>query len=403
MKVFLTKKQKKLMRERRKKKLLFEKGVLVPGQTLRASNKTTNSSSSAAAVAVAAKNNVTKPQKSDDKNKNKKYIKDKSQEETEGNMTTTKNGLAGQKRSRQEHDKSPERPSSSSDASNHATAAEIRIPLYSNRITIPATLDAKEARKFRKEARRKARVMGRDETKLEFVTEVAEAGDHALVTKRKKRKFPCINELVEQEKRERQKREREEAQKAEEALLPEAIKKRYVAMDCEMVGIGSDGKKSALARVSLTDWSGNVLLDTFVKVPDHVTDFRTHVSGVKPKHLKSNAMDDKECREKVASLLKGKILVGHALKNDLDALLLQHPKKDIRDTAKYRPYQRFGGNKWRPRKLRDLAKEHCDLLIQVEGEAHDSVDDARAAMELYKHARKEWEEQLLEKDQKKKK
>jgi hypothetical protein len=36
----------------------------------------------------------------------------------------------------------------------------------------------------------------------------------------------------------------------------------------------------------------------------------------------------------VAALLKGRTLVGHAITNDLTALLLDHPRKDIRDTAK---------------------------------------------------------------------
>lgn len=42
----------------------------------------------------------------------------------------------------------------------------------------------------------------------------------------------------------------------------------------------------------------------------------------------------------MAELLKGRILVGHALKNDLDVLMLSHPRQMIRDTAKYRPYMR---------------------------------------------------------------
>ena len=42
----------------------------------------------------------------------------------------------------------------------------------------------------------------------------------------------------------------------------------------------------------------------------------------------------------MAALLKDKILVGHALKNDLTVLLLSHPRKMTRDTATYRPYMR---------------------------------------------------------------
>jgi RNA exonuclease 4 len=47
-----------------------------------------------------------------------------------------------------------------------------------------------------------------------------------------------------------------------------------------------------------------------------------------------------QCQTKVADLIKDKVLVGHALTNDLDVLMLSHPRTMIRDTAKYRPYMR---------------------------------------------------------------
>jgi RNA exonuclease 4 len=181
-----------------------------------------------------------------------------------------------------------------------------------------------------------------------------------------------------------------------EAALDEATKAKYVAMDCEMVGIGADGKQSVLARVSLVNWNGQVLLDTYVQVPTRVTDFRTWVSGVRPQHIRAStgAMDVKQCRETVAALLNGKIVVGHALRNDFNALMLTHPRGDIRDTARYRRFQRFGGNKWRPRKLRDLVQENLNRVIQEEGHSHNSVDDATAAMDLFKLAREAWEKEL---------
>jgi len=74
--------------------------------------------------------------------------------------------------------------------------------------------------------------------------------------------------------------------------------------------------------------------------------------------------------------------------------MLTHPKQDIRDTAKYRPFQRWGGNKWRARRLRDLVKENLGLIIQEEGQSHDSVDDAKATMELFKLVREAWENDL---------
>jgi len=52
-------------------------------------------------------------------------------------------------------------------------------------------------------------------------------------------------------------------------------------MDCEMVGVGDDGKESILARVSMVNQYGCCIYDTFVKPTERVTDYRTKVSGVR--------------------------------------------------------------------------------------------------------------------------
>ena len=274
-------------------------------------------------------------------------------------------------------------------------------------IVVPAHLSGKEARKFRKDARRSVREKGYDETKLVFVEEGATKGatkeqQEEEPPRKKKKTFPRINDLLQQQRQEAHKQKEQEEWKKEEDRVPAHIKAKYVALDCEMVGIGSNGKQSALARVSLTDWYGEVVMDTFVQVPSRVTDFRTFVSGVTPKDISRGAMNVTECRQQVAGILQDKILVGHALKNDLHALLLTHPKHNIRDTAKYRPFQRARNGKWRPRKLRDLVKEHLGKHIQVAGESHDSIEDARSTMELFKRVRVAWENELEKKKQKKK-
>lgn len=284
-------------------------------------------------------------------------------------------------------------------------------PVVTKLIIIPGDLEPKDAKKFRKDARRKAKQEGIDDNCITFVkeglhTEPNETKpDIPPPSKKPKKIFPRINEILAQQKEAIAKQQIEEARLAADASLPQEYKSKYVALDCEMVGIGTDGKQSALARVSLTNWDGDVVLDTFVQVPARVTDFRTHVSGVTARDIHTNrgAMEVGECRKTVAKLLKDKILVGHALHNDLQALLLQHPKENIRDTAKYRPFQRLGGTKWRPRKLRDLVMENLGIAIQVEGEAHDSTTDARSTMELFKRVREVWEKDLAQKDKKKSK
>mmetsp|Transcript_12263 Transcript_12263/g.25994 ORF Transcript_12263/g.25994 Transcript_12263/m.25994 type:complete len:295 (-) Transcript_12263:171-1055(-) len=169
---------------------------------------------------------------------------------------------------------------------------------------------------------------------------------------------------------------------------------KYLALDCEMVGIGPDGLQSALARVVVIDWSGSILLDKFVRVDQPITDYRTFVSGITAQDLQSdNAITYDECRGLVATMLRGKILVGHALKNDLAALGIHHPWQDTRDTAKYEPFMktRFDDGVLWPRKLRDLVKERLGRDIQVAGQWHSPIEDAMSALELYKCVRTKWE------------
>jgi len=52
-----------------------------------------------------------------------------------------------------------------------------------------------------------------------------------------------------------------------------------------MVGVGIDGKESSLARVSIVDYDGAVVLDEFVEQRERVVDYRTQWSGVRPGDL----------------------------------------------------------------------------------------------------------------------
>lgn len=68
--------------------------------------------------------------------------------------------------------------------------------------------------------------------------------------------------------------------------IPDKIKAKYVGVDCEMVGIGSSGKCSVLARCCVVDFDGNTLYDRFVRPKEFVTDFRTQYSGVRKQDLR---------------------------------------------------------------------------------------------------------------------
>ncbi|KAG5463755.1 MAG: ribonuclease H-like domain-containing protein [Olpidium bornovanus] len=166
------------------------------------------------------------------------------------------------------------------------------------------------------------------------------------------------------------------------AVVPQAATiGNYVAIDCEMVGVGPNGSESALARVSIVNFNGAVILDKFVKPREAVTDYRT---------------------PDVAGVIRGRTVVGHSLRHDFDALLLDHPRTHIRDTAACSKYRRLV--KTKTPALKRLAELVLNERIQTG--SHSSVcwtgrlrpavpvEDARIAMRLYKAVRTEWEAEL---------
>jgi RNA exonuclease 4 len=168
---------------------------------------------------------------------------------------------------------------------------------------------------------------------------------------------------------------------------------KYVAIDCEMVGVGPNpDKESALARVSIVNWNGDQIYDSFVRPKERVTDWRTHVSGIAPKHM-IEARSFEDVQKDVSQILEDTILVGHSIRNDLDALMIGHPKRDIRDTSKHPPYRKIAGG-GSPR-LKLLASELLGLKIQ-EG-AHSSVEDARATMFLFRRDKEAFESEHAKK------
>ena len=67
-------------------------------------------------------------------------------------------------------------------------------------------------------------------------------------------------------------------------FYPRPTKK--IALDCEMIGVGFDGKQHMLARVSIVNSHGQVVYDSFVAPQEKVVDYRTPVSGIRPANLK---------------------------------------------------------------------------------------------------------------------
>ncbi|KAJ1893052.1 3'-5' exonuclease [Kickxella alabastrina] len=167
---------------------------------------------------------------------------------------------------------------------------------------------------------------------------------------------------------------------------------KFLAIDCEMVGAGFKGSRSMLARVSIVNYYGHVVLDTFVKPTEAVTDYRTWVSGVRKSDL-AKGRPFKEVQEQVAELVKDRVLVGHAIGNDLGALLFTHPSLLIRDTSRYAGFRKL--NNGSAPGLRKLAASVLNINIQ-EGE-HSSVTDAKTTMLLYRKVKDLWEKELAPK------
>ena len=227
---------------------------------------------------------------------------------------------------------------------------------------------------------------------------------------------------------------------------------QYISLDTEMVGTLSPPPHSLppsrqpphtysiLARVSLSTYDLVSLYDAYVLPPADtpIADYRTPYSGITEWHLRSNnrVTNPKSfaiAQKEVAELLDGRVLVGHDLKGDLAVLGLSHPRAMIRDTVQYPKFRLLaagvaaGGNTQtllglsrreggqgrkmsqpnvtaretgqlrggKKPSLRLLAKEVVGWDIQEGEKGHDSVEDARAVMAVYKKERVEFDKWVV--------
>ena len=183
------------------------------------------------------------------------------------------------------------------------------------------------------------------------------------------------------------------ADRVNEGLSPSAEAGKYIAIDCEMVGVGpTPDTDSALARVSIVNYHGHQIYDSFVLPKETVTDYRSFVSGITPELLR-DARRLETVQADVAKLLDGKILIGHAIKNDLSALLLGHSKRDIRDTSRHPAFRALA--RGRTPGLKRLAREL--LGVDIQGGEHSSIEDARATMLLFRKDKQGFDNEHLKK------
>lgn len=167
---------------------------------------------------------------------------------------------------------------------------------------------------------------------------------------------------------------------------------KKLAFDCEMVEINNLG--SGLARISVINEHGDILINTFCKPPGEVTNYRYEITGISLSDLE-NATEYSELRKIILKLFKNKILIGHSLENDLLALDYEHPKNLTRDTSKFKI---FRNNYNQPHSLKYLSEIYLNKIIQTD--SHDSIEDARATLCLYKLYEDEIEKDIMNKNHK---
>ncbi|NXW63305.1 AEN nuclease, partial [Eurystomus gularis] len=169
---------------------------------------------------------------------------------------------------------------------------------------------------------------------------------------------------------------------------------KYVAIDCEMVGTGPQGRHSELARCSVVNYEGDVIYDKYVQPELPIVDYRTRWSGITKQHMK-RAIPFKAAQAEILKILKDKIVVGHAIHNDFQALKYFHPKDRTRDTSQIPVLKQKAGLPGRASvSLKNLAKHLLQKNIQVGRKGHSSVEDAQTAMELYRLVEVQWEREL---------
>ncbi|XP_038603439.1 apoptosis-enhancing nuclease [Tachyglossus aculeatus] len=169
---------------------------------------------------------------------------------------------------------------------------------------------------------------------------------------------------------------------------------KYVAIDCEMVGTGPGGRMSELARCSVVNYHGDVLYDKYIQPERPIVQYRTRWSGITRWHMRG-ATPFQEARKEILKLLRGKVVVGHALHNDFRVLKYFHPHHHTRDTSSSPLLVHRAGfhTQGRP-SLKNLSLQLLNKKIQMGKHGHSSVEDATTAMELYQLVQAEWERDL---------
>jgi RNA exonuclease 1 len=154
--------------------------------------------------------------------------------------------------------------------------------------------------------------------------------------------------------------------------------KHVISVDCEMCKAEND--EFVLTRVSLLDWDGKVVLDRLVKPDLAIKDYLTQYSGITAAMLEDVTTKLSDIQQELLQILTPRtILVGHSLNSDLNALKMTHPF--LIDTGILYPHPRGPPYK---QSLKYLAQKFLHREVQKGSNGHNSVEDARTALDLVK-------------------
>lgn len=150
------------------------------------------------------------------------------------------------------------------------------------------------------------------------------------------------------------------------------------AIDCEMC---FTARGLELTKVTVVASDGRLVYDSFVRPELPIIDYNTRFSGITERDLNRKGVYIKSLKDVQNDLMgfisADTVLIGHALENDLRALKILHGL--VVDTALAFPH--WFGLPYR-RSLRSLVRSFLDRDIQTSSNGHNSLEDARACMEL---------------------